>query len=626
MSGGISDRVISEVKDRADIVEVISSYIPVKRAGRTLKACCPFHKEKTPSFNVNGERQFYHCFGCGASGDVIKFVQSYENVDFITATTMLANKYNVMLEDFQPGQRKGPDKNSLYILHEEAAQWFQTNLQKDNAKPVRDYLASRGMTAQDIQKFRIGYAPESWDGLISMARQKNFSNEAIEESGLVSIKEAEHGKPKRIYDRFRNRLMFPIWNDEGKVIAFSGRILDKEAKGAKYVNSPETPIFHKSKVLYAINHARKSIKDMGHALLCEGQIDVIACHRAGMTNAISAQGTAFTEEHARKIKRYTENLVLAFDGDSAGQKAALKSLEPVLEAGLNSRVTSLPDGEDPDGFYQKYGADALANSLKQSKDFFEFIIDSFLEGKDLRNPAVKAEGGRAVLEQIIKLPDPIVRGSYCQMAAHRLQLPESALFDQLNKMHYEARQKKRFEHQRQQNNLNQQGAQQAFPQEQAPQYQTEQIPMEAMIQEELCLPAEKSLLDLALNFEHIADALVEELDASLISNSPVGQALNMVVGQALNGEWSDSPRVIADQFAQSKHVGELLVYSHFTSIEDQELIQKAFSDCLKQVKVQALQKAQRELMAHIRLAQEPEQSRQLKEQYMEVMRQLNELK
>ena len=621
MSGGISDRVIGEVKERADIVEVISSYIPVKRAGRTLKACCPFHKEKTPSFNVNGERQFYHCFGCGASGDVIKFVQTYENVDFITATTMLANKYNVMLEDFQPGQRKGPDKNSLYLLHEEATQWFQANLQKAEAAPVREYLANRGMTAQDIQKFRIGYAPESWDGLISMARQKQFSNEAIEESGLVSIKEAEGGKPKRIYDRFRNRLMFPIWSDEGKVIAFSGRILDKDAKGAKYVNSPETPIFHKSKVLYAINHARKSIKDFGYALLCEGQIDVIACHRAGMTNAISAQGTAFTDEHARKIKRYTDNVVLAFDGDSAGQKAALKSLEPVLEAGLQSRVSSLPDGEDPDGFLQKYGPEALSNSLRQSKDFFEFIIDSFLEGKDLRNPAVKSEGGRVILEQIIKLPDPLSRSSYCQMAAHRLGLPESALFDQLNKMHYEARQKKRFEHQRQQQ------GQQQNPQGMQAQYQQAPVePVQAMVQEEFVIPAEKSLLDLALNFEHIADQLVEELDASLISQSPVGQALNMVVGQALNGEWSDSPSVVAQQFAHSKHVGELLVHSHFTGIEDQALIEKAFVDCLKQVKVQALQKAQRELMAHIRLSQDPEQSRKLKEQYMDVMRQLNELK
>ena len=618
MSGGISDRVISEVKDRADIVEVISSYIPVKRAGRTLKACCPFHKEKTPSFNVNGERQFYHCFGCGASGDVIKFVQSYENVDFITAVTMLANKYNIMLEEFQPGQRKGPDKNSLYLLHEEATQWFQANLQKAEAAPVREYLASRGMTAQDIQKFRIGFAPESWDGLISMARQKQFSNEAIEESGLVSIKEAEGGKPKRIYDRFRNRLMFPIWSDEGKVIAFSGRILDKDAKGAKYVNSPETPIFHKSKVLYAINHARKSIKDFGHALLCEGQIDVIACHRAGMTNAISAQGTAFTDEHARKIKRYTDNVVLAFDGDAAGQNAALKSLEPVLEAGLQSRVTTLPDGEDPDGFYQKYGAEALANSLKQSKDFFEFIIDSFLHGKDLRNPAVKSEGGRVILEQIIKLPDPIARGSYCQMAAHRLQLPESALFDQLNKMHYEARQKKRFEHQRQQ-------GQQAGGQQ--PQYQQEQAPPpQPIVHEEFVIPAEKSLLDLALSFEHIADLLTEELDASLISNSPVGQALNLVVGQALNGEWSESPNVLAQQFSQSKHVSELLVHSHFIAIQDQNVLLRAYHDCLKKVKLGALQKHQRELMAHIRLAQDPEQSRKLKEQYMDVMRQLNELK
>ena len=614
---GINDRVISEVKDRADIVELIGSYIPVKRAGRTLKACCPFHKEKTPSFNVNGERQYYHCFGCGAHGDVIKFVQEYENIDFIGAVTLLADKYNVALEEFQPGQRKGPDKTSLYILHEEATQWFQANLQKDMAKPVRDYLEERGMTKEDIQKFRVGYAPESWDGLISMARKKNFSNEAIEESGLVSVKEAENGKQKRIYDRFRDRLMFPIWNDEGKVIAFSGRILGKDVKGAKYVNSPETPIFHKSRVLYAINHARKSFKDFGYALLCEGQIDVIACHRAGMTNAISAQGTAFTEEHARKIKRYTNDLVLAFDGDVAGQKAALKSLEPVLEAGLNSRVTSLPDGEDPDGFYQKHGGEALANSLKQSKDFFEFIIDRFLEGKDLRNPAVKAEGGRQILEQIIKLPDPIVRGSYCQMAANRLQLPEASLFDQLNKMHYEQRQKKRSDHQRQQARA---------PQNDFQDMDQMSPPPEMMEAEEFVIPAEKSLLDLALNFESVADDLVEELDASLISQSPIGQALNMVVGQALNGEWQESARILADKFSFSPKVGEVLVHSHFAGLEDQEMITKAFNDCLKQVKLQALQKQQRELMAYIRLSEDPEQNRKFKEQYMDVMKQLNELK
>ena len=333
----IDDSVIQAVKDRADIVEVIGSSIQLKRAGRNHLGLCPFHNEKTPSFNVSADNQFFHCFGCGANGDVISFVQQHENIDFIDSVKMLANRYGIVIpegENYNPQAQS--EKAKLLELHHDVCEWFRNNLKSASAAEVRDYIANRGITEADVASFQIGYAPESWDSLIQWANSKHYSMELLEKAGLVVRKEGTN----RFYDRFRDRLMFSIWNDDGKVIAFSGRVLQKDAKGGKYVNSPETPIFHKSSILYALSHAKKNIRDQKQAILCEGQLDVIACHRAGLNTAVSTQGTAFTEDHARKLKRYADKVVIAFDDDAAGQKACFKCIEMLLPFGVTPLVLS----------------------------------------------------------------------------------------------------------------------------------------------------------------------------------------------------------------------------------------------------------------------------------------------
>ena len=313
MAGRITRQFIDDLLARADIVDVVESRVPLKKAGKNYQACCPFHKEKSPSFTVNQDRQAYHCFGCGAHGDVFTFAREFENLDFVAAVTMLAQRAGLPLpEDKGDRPKRNYNRQSLLDIHEDATQFFQSHLQSAAGASVRQYLQGRGITDEDVKTFRIGYAPEGWDHFIKFARSKNYDDQTLQQSGLVTSKDETS---THFYDRFRSRLMFPICNDEGKVIAFSGRTLEKDAKGAKYVNSPETPIFHKSQTLYGLHLARRNFREYDHALLCEGQLDVIACHRAGMNNAVSAQGTAFTEEHARKIKRHCDNIVLAFDGD-----------------------------------------------------------------------------------------------------------------------------------------------------------------------------------------------------------------------------------------------------------------------------------------------------------------------
>lgn len=421
-----SDNTREQVRAASDIVDVIGGYLPLKRAGTNFVTLCPFHKEKSPSFNVNPAKQIFHCFGCHKGGDVFRFVQDYENISFVEAVTRLAERAHIPLEtDGTPGAQQARGvKDSLLKLHEAITQRWQSCLANEAAGQVaRDYLAKRGVSADAVKEFRLGAAPESWDDTVNWAKAKGFPAELCEQAGLI-IKKEETG---RHYDRFRGRLMFPICDEQGRVIAFSGRILQGDEKTAKYVNSPETPIFTKGKVLFALDKAKRAILDAGHAIVCEGQLDTIACHTAGVRNVIAPQGTALTADHARILKRYVEEVVLCFDADNAGQNAAIRSLDSLLSAGLAIRVASVPSGKDPDQFIKENGGPAFQKLIESAEGFFDFYLKRLCATND---PATD-RGRLAVLREfgdaLHKTRNAVLIDKYAQKTALRLGVSAEAV-------------------------------------------------------------------------------------------------------------------------------------------------------------------------------------------------------
>ncbi len=371
----VSKEIIENIRSRCSLVDVISHYLPeLRRRGGTHKCCCPFHKEQTPSFTVNEDRQIYHCFGCGAGGDVFRFVMDYEKVDFVTAVKMLAARTGVavVFEGGSSEERAG--KDVLYNIHAEAAAFYHRLLFKDSgSEAARRYLAERDLPEELAREFQIGFAPGEWKAFLRHALKKGRSTTDLETAGLA-LPSSESGGKSTYYDRFRNRLMFPVCDQLGRVIGFSGRVINRAEKGAKYINSPETPLFRKSHVLFAFDKARKSIVEKRQAIVVEGQIDAIRCHQAGLKNVVASQGTALTIHHARLIKRHADEVFFVFDADRAGVKASLASSEVFVAQDLSVRVATLPGKEDPDSLVRYNGAEALKQLLAEAPAALDYLI------------------------------------------------------------------------------------------------------------------------------------------------------------------------------------------------------------------------------------------------------------
>jgi DNA primase len=431
----ISEETIQRVAEANDIVEVIGSYFPLKRAGTSWRALCPFHREKTPSFHVNSQRQSYHCFGCGAGGTVFRFVMDYEHVDFPTAVRRLAQRAGVPVVEeagnVEDDQRHALRKR-LLALHAEAATWFQENLFKTSiAQEARAYLKSRGISLETAKSWLLGYAPESRDSLLDFLRSRQFSTEEIAQSGLASPRDGEDESQagisgQRLFARFRGRLMFPIRNDYGEVIAFSGRVLNPDAKAAKYVNSRETPLFTKGRVLYGLDKSKRALIEANTAIVCEGQIDLISAFEAGVQNVIAPQGTAFTHEQARLLRRFVESVILCFDSDQAGQKAIGRSLPALLDCGLEVRVASLPEGEDPDSLIRAKGVDRFREVVDSAPSFFDYALERLAKHGDLDNPAGKSMAARRLGPYVAAIRDSVFRESTAKMICIRLGITEAA--------------------------------------------------------------------------------------------------------------------------------------------------------------------------------------------------------
>ncbi len=432
MGGFFTPATLEQIRAASDIVDVIGGYIPLKRAGANFVALCPFHREKSPSFNVNPQKQIFHCFGCHKGGDVFAFVKEYENIDFPDAVRRLAERARIPLEtERQPG---GADtrhlKDQLLQIHEQITQRWQAALAAgEPGQLARDYLARRGVSAEAVQLFRLGCAPEAWDDTVNWAKSKHFDLPLVEQAGLILRKEGTD----HFYDRFRGRLIFPICDEQGRVVGFSGRILTGDEKTAKYVNSPETPIFTKGKVMFGLDKSKRALLDTHRAVICEGQLDLIACFMAGVQNVVAPQGTALTSDHTRILKRYVDEVVLCFDSDNAGQNAAVRSLDILLASGLAIRVAAVPPPHDPDSFIKEFGGPAFAQLIENARGFFDYYLDRLCA---LHDPAAD-RGRRAIVqamsEALHKTGNEVLRDTYAQKTALRLAVSADAMRHEFKK-------------------------------------------------------------------------------------------------------------------------------------------------------------------------------------------------
>ena len=423
--GTIPTQTIEQIAAANDIVEVIGSYFPLKRAGSSYKALCPFHQEKTPSFNVSAQRQSFHCFGCGAGGSVFRFVMDYEHLDFPSAVRKLAARAGIPIieeRSFNSGDdRQHETRRTLLQLHAEAAEWFHENLLKREwAAPAREYLKKRGIDRNIAASWQIGFAPESWDSMLRWALDRGYRRGEILQSGLVKPRDEERPNESEVYDRFRGRVMFPICNDVGEVIAFSGRVLASEVEAAKYLNSPETPLFRKGAILFGLHKTKRPLIEANFAIVCEGQLDLITLFEAGVTNVVAPQGTAFTEQQARILKRYVEEVVLCFDADAAGQKAAERSLEALLQNDLIVRIAEMPPGEDPDSIVRRRGKDEFEQRITGAREFFDFWIERKAAETDLTSMSAKMQLARDLAVTVGRVHDPMMRREVANKVTARL--------------------------------------------------------------------------------------------------------------------------------------------------------------------------------------------------------------
>jgi DNA primase len=456
-----SDNFKESLKQQADIVRIVGDYVKLKKAGaQNFSGLCPFHAEKTASFSVHATRQFYHCFGCGESGDVFTFIQKVENITFPEAVRLIAQKLGVPMPKVSfssPAEaRDAQVRMALVDVHVRAATFFQECLRRPEGANAREYLKSRGLDNEMIARFRVGYAPDS-GFLLRDALRREFDEELLRESGLFSWKESsqlsavssqerpnDHGaaaaesrelraeNSSAIYSKFRNRVMFPICNDQGKVIAFTGRTLSTDEKaGPKYLNSPETPIYSKSRVLFNLDNAKEAIRKLEYSILVEGQMDCISVYAAGFHNVIASSGTAFTELQAKLLGRFSKKVVVNFDPDTAGARATERTLGLLVEEEFDIKVLTLETGFDPDLFIRRKGKDAYGAALKHSQKYFDYLIDRARAMFPLRNPESKVKAVNHLLPHIQRVPSRIVRDELALEISQKLGIDSAVLRQEL---------------------------------------------------------------------------------------------------------------------------------------------------------------------------------------------------
>ncbi len=424
--GLIPEETITQVLDRCDIVEVISEYLALKKMGRNFKACCPFHNEKTPSFVVNRDKQIYHCFGCGVGGNAISFVMNHDHLDFPSAVRQLAQKVGVSVPEFS---RETTDvgsgvRESLFHVNALTAEFFHDVLVagKSGSQGAQEYLKNRGIKLATVQKLKIGFAPESWDSLINFLRDKKISLTSMEKAGVIIPKDKGDG----FYDRFRDRIMFPIFDVRSRCLGFGARTMEKTAS-AKYINSPETMIYAKREHLYGFHLSKQVVAQKDCVVVVEGYMDFLTPFQAGFENIVASLGTALTSEQIRLIRRYTKNVVMLYDADAAGQAAILRSLDLLIEEDMSVKIALLASGEDPDSFVQKYGIEEFGVRIDHAQSLFDYKMNALMQKYEGKTPEGKARISAEMLSSIAKYKNEIVRQEYIRQLGHVLGISEDAL-------------------------------------------------------------------------------------------------------------------------------------------------------------------------------------------------------
>ena len=422
----ISQITIQAVRQRVQIEEVVADFLPLKKRGRNLWACCPFHQENTPSFSVSPTKGFYKCFGCGAAGDAISFVQQIEGISFIEAVRYLAKKYNIDLQENAPNEvqiQQQQEKDGLYILLELAQAYYAQTLWEhvEGQNIGLTYYQERGFSDTLIKKFGLGYSLDTWKAFLQFAKEKGYQEAQLEKAGLIIQREAN------TYDRFRGRVIFPIHNVSGKVIAIGARTLKKDNNHPKYINSPETEIYRKSESLYGIFQAKQQIRQQDCCYLVEGYTDVIGLHGAGILNVVASSGTSLTEGQIQLISRFTKHIIIVFDGDNAGIKASLRGIDIILAKGLNVKIVLLPQNEDPDSYARKVRATALQHYLKtNAQDFIAFKTKLLIQSAQ-EDPIRKAGAIQEIVQSIAVIPDAIKRALLIQQCSSLLRIDQAVL-------------------------------------------------------------------------------------------------------------------------------------------------------------------------------------------------------
>jgi DNA primase len=427
----ISENKIEEIRSAANIVDVISEYIQLRKRGKNFIGLCPFHNEKTPSFTVSEDKQIFHCFGCHSGGNVFKFLMEYEKISFIESIQEMAHRYGINIDvDEEEFSGRQTEQEILYDLNTEAAKYFSNTLLSDqNGEIAREYFQKRKIKLPTIRAFGLGYSLPGRDNFVNYAQEKKLDLERAVSLGLIG-----QGNDGRLYDRFSGRIIFPIFSPNGRVVAFGGRILEtKDSNKAKYLNSPESSVYVKGRILYGLSFAKDDIRKLDKAILVEGYMDLISLHQAGIKNVVAVSGTALTEEQVQLLSRYTKNVVLLFDADTAGIKASMRSIELLLKRDMEIKIASLPSGEDPDSYVNNYGRDSFEEVIKKAQNFLEYQT-AFYESQGMfDDPSKTAEAIRDLVKPVALISDELKRKLLIKMIAKRFSLRENLLETELEK-------------------------------------------------------------------------------------------------------------------------------------------------------------------------------------------------
>jgi len=435
----IPESKIEEIRESANIVDVISQFVQLRKRGKNYVGLCPFHSEKTPSFTVSDEKQIFHCFGCHTGGNVFKFLTEFHKISFVEAVQELAEQQGITIEfDKAEYTEQQSEQEVLYDINTEAARYFLNNLLNDDeGETARKYLQERNIKTQTLRSFGLGYALRGWENFINYAKSRNLNLEKSLQLGLIG--KTSEGK---LYDKFPGRLIFPIFSPNGRVVAFAGRVLDPKETGAKYINSPESLIYIKGRILYGLSFAKDDIRRLDKAIIVEGYMDLISLYQSGVKNVVAVSGTALTDDQVQLLSRYTKNVVLLFDADVAGIKASMRSIEILLKRDMEVRIVSLPKGEDPDSFVNKYGKDEFEELIKKAENFLEYESKYYESQGKFDDPATAADAIRELVKPIALMNDELKRNLLIKNIARKFNLREKLLESELDK---QIKQVKKFE-------------------------------------------------------------------------------------------------------------------------------------------------------------------------------------